>query len=399
MTDRNVVAYEKMERAIEMLKERQIDMWLFYSRMNRDTSLELMFHTSTLNEVLFLLTRNGRKIAVAQKEDAEAYKNSGLYTEVITVGELSLQEAVQSLLKEECPQTLALNVSQEDNRCDGLTLGLYKKLERIIGEECLNKIKVSSFPMLEELRAVKTVGEIEIMKECSRITTDIYDALFSRVRAGMSEVDVAEIMMEECAKRDVITAFGNPPEYPLVLNPKGGMSHRKPNPDNICEPGDMLVIDFSIRYLGYTSDIARTMYFLKEGETHAPREVTECVNAAIGAVEKILEKIRPGMKGWEVDAIGRSAITECGYPEFGHATGHQVGLEPHDGGTLLGMASKRASNGILRENEIYALEPTVLQAPDKPSAIVEDNILLTKEGYVLISKRQTELVEIPYCHF
>ena len=41
------------------------------------------------------------------------------------------------------------------------------------------------------------------------------------------------------------------------------MSHRGPNDTNICEPGDMLVIDFSIRYNGYTSDIARTMYFLK----------------------------------------------------------------------------------------------------------------------------------------
>ena len=43
-----------------------------------------------------------------------------------------------------------------------------------------------------------------------------------------------------------------------------------------------------------------------------------------------------------------------------------------------------------------ALEPTVLQDRDKRSAIIEDNVLLTEDGCVLISKRQTALIEIPY---
>ena len=33
---------------------------------------------------------------------------------------------------------------------------------------------------------------------------------------------------------------------------------------------------------------------------------------------------------------------------------------------------------------------------DKRSAIIEDNVLLTEDGCVLISKRQTALIEIPY---
>ena len=77
--------------------------------------------------------------------------------------------------------------------------------------------------------------------------------------------------------------------------------------------------------------------------------------------------------------------------------GHQVGLEVHDGGTVLGPKSvRRASQGILRKNEIYALEPTVLQDRDKGSAIIEDNVLITEDGCELISRRQTALIEIPY---
>ena len=47
MVDRKNVAVEKMDRAVQMLKENQIDMWMFYSRLNQDPSLELMFNTDT----------------------------------------------------------------------------------------------------------------------------------------------------------------------------------------------------------------------------------------------------------------------------------------------------------------------------------------------------------------
>lgn len=397
MINRNEVAREKMLRAAEMLKENGIDMWVFYARLKTDTALELMFNTDTKNEVMFLLTGSGERIAVAVAQDAAVYEAGGLYTRVITATPDTFMEVFKKLFDEFGVKSLAVNDSTEDTRCDGLTMGLFKKLEKAIGAETMARVKRCSYSMLEELRAVKTPSEIEIMKECSRITTDIYDALFKRIHVGLSEVDVAKIMMEECEKRDVVTAFGNPPEYPLVLNPKGGMSHRGPNEINICEPGDMLVIDFSIRYNGYTSDIARTMYFLKPGEEHAPQDAVDCANAAIRAVGAVMAQIKPGMRGYEVDAIGRQSIIDSGFPPFPHSTGHQVGLEVHDGGTTLGPKKGRSSSqGILRKNEIYALEPTVLQDRDKRSAIIEDNVLLTDDGCVLISKRQTALIEIPY---
>ncbi len=397
MINRNEVAKEKMQRAAQLLQQNNIDMWAFYARLKNDTALELMFNTDTKNEVLFLLTKGGDRIAVAVKEDAQKYEASGMFTKVVTAEGDGFMESFKQFFDSYGVKTLAINDSMDDTRCDGLSMGLFKKMEKAIGADTMARAKRCSYTMLEELRAVKTPSEIEIMRECSRITTDIYDALFKRIHVGLSEVGVAKIMMEECAKRNVVTAFGNPPEYPLVLNPKGGMSHRGPNDVNICEPGDMLVIDFSIRYNGYTSDIARTLYFLKPGEEHAPQEVQNIANAAISAVGAVMDMIKPGLHGYEVDAVGRQTIIDHGYPEFGHATGHQVGLEVHDGSTVLGPKNARKiSAGILRKNEIYAIEPTVLQDRSKGSAIIEDNILLTDDGCVLISKRQTSIIEIPY---
>ena len=396
LVDRDRVAEEKMTRAAELMRERDVDMWAVYSRLKTDTSLALLFNADTEREVLFLLTGDGERRVLCDPEDRAAFDSSGLFTEVLPVTGDGYMEGFRRLFAERQVRRLALNESTVDDRCDGLTVGLFRKLERAIGAETMARVRVSSYSMLEELRAVKTPSEIQIMRECSAITTDIYDALFERIHVGLTEVGVAKIMMEECEKRHVVTAFGDPPEYPLVLCPKGGMSHRGPNDINRIEPGDVLVIDFSIRYNGYTSDIARTMYFLKPGEEHAPREVTDVANAAINAVGQCMAMIRPGLHGYEVDAVGRKAIVDAGYPDIPHAVGHQVGLEVHDGGTTLSRPTRPASHGILRKNEIYALEPTVLQDRSKPSAIIEDNVLLTDDGCELISRRQTTLIEIPY---
>ena len=64
MIDRNEVAREKMSRAAEMLAQRGIDAWVVYTRGAADNALELMFNTSTKNEVLFLLTKDGKRVAL-----------------------------------------------------------------------------------------------------------------------------------------------------------------------------------------------------------------------------------------------------------------------------------------------------------------------------------------------
>lgn len=397
MIDRNEVAKEKLEQAHQMLCKNDIDMWVFYSRLKQDPSLELVFNTNTKNEVLMIITKSGKFIVLSAPADMRGFEKSGLYTDVIAVTSDTIMTEFKRIYKESVVKKLALNISSEDSRCDGLGRGLFLKIKKVLGDEELNRVMVSSYLMLEELRAVKTPSEVAIMEKCSEITTDIYDALYEQIHVGLSETDVGDIMMEELRKRGLDTALGDPGEYPLILLVKGGMSHRKPNSKNVCLPGDMLVIDFSVRYNGYTSDIARTMYFLKPGEAHAPQEVIDCANGAINAVSAVLEVIKPGMKGYEVDAVGRQSILDSGYPNIPHSVGHQVGLEVHDGGTRLGPDQDNIScQGILRKNEIYAIEPTVLQPDGLPSAIIEDNIILTDDGYRLISKRQTALIEIPY---
>ena len=146
MINRNDVAKEKMQRAAEMLRENGIDMWVFYARLKTDTALELMFNTDTKNEVLFLLTKGGDRIAVALPEDAESYKKSGLYTRVVTANGDGFMAEFRKAFDEFQVQSLALNDSMDDTRCDGLTMGLYRKLEKAIGAEVMAKVNAAAIP-------------------------------------------------------------------------------------------------------------------------------------------------------------------------------------------------------------------------------------------------------------
>lgn len=166
MIDRKNVAIEKMDRAIELLKENGIDMWMFYSRLNQDPSLELMFNTDTKNEVLFILTAAGDKMAFAQAEDAAAYEMAGIFTKVTVVTSETVMDEFKAVCEEKKPNRIAVNDSTDDSRCDGIGLGLYRKAARALGEGRMEALKVGSYSMLEELRAVKTPSEVAIMEEC-----------------------------------------------------------------------------------------------------------------------------------------------------------------------------------------------------------------------------------------
>ena len=101
------------------------------------------------------------------------------------------------------------------------------------------------------------------------------------------------------------------------------------------EPGHIMNIDFGVKKEGFCSDIQRTWYFLKEGETEAPEVVKKAFKTITDSIQLCAEKIRPGMTGLEVDTMVRGYITERGYPEYPHATGHQVGRSAHDGAATL----------------------------------------------------------------
>lgn len=396
-TSNRTIAKEKLDQATTLLRENGIDSWLIITREGSDPSLPLLVGTRSVHQAVIFINKTGRHRVVTSVSDKESYLETELFEEVITY-EATIDDVFLHEFNKEKPSQLALNISEGDHLCDGLSLGLYNWLERVLGKEVLQQIEVSSEPILKELRSVKSESEISAIQKAVDLTIDVYEEVFSQIKPGMTEKDIGQLFVIGMKKRGVSNGLGNPYDPPLVCTVRNGLAHRKPG-DHVTKPGDIVIIDFSLKYEGYVSDIARTCYFLKPGEKEAPEEIQRAFNAAIDAITESISALKPGMKGYEVDQVGRSCIEQHGYPTIRHSVGHQVGRETHDGGTVLGPRRnppRRAVEGEIQVGEVYAIEPTVIQDNGLPCILVEENVVVTEDQPIILSKRQTKLITIPY---
>ncbi|WP_407270120.1 M24 family metallopeptidase [Radiobacillus sp. PE A8.2] len=389
------IAAEKIAQAVQLMKAENIDTWLILTREGTDPALPLLVGVRSVHQAAIFLRSDNKHIVLTSVSDKGSYQDTNLFNEVITY-EASMDDAFRAVFEQLAVKKLALNISESDHLCDGLTAGLYQWLTDVVGAEVLTSMEVSSQLILKRLRSIKSPTEVALVKKAVELTVEVYEAVFNQIVCGMTEKEIGLLFVEEMKKRGVSNGLGNPFDPPLVCTVRNGLAHRKPG-DFKTIPGDIIIIDFSLKYQNYVSDIARTCYILKPGEEKAPDSIQHAFDTAITAITASIKALKPGAKGFEVDAVGRRQIELNDYPTIRHSVGHQIGRATHDGGTILGplRTPKRPEvEGVIEAGEIYAVEPTVIQDDGLPCILVEENVLVTDHKPVILSKRQTEIVLI-----
>jgi Xaa-Pro aminopeptidase len=391
MTDKHRLNREKISQAKAFLAESGIDCWIIKTKEGSDPCMPLMFGLSIVGDAILFVTP-GKVFALTSTIDAQDVRESGLFDTVYTYGPGEMGKTLLALVQELDPKRIAINYSRENMLADGLTVGSYRALMNMLTPEYASRVE-SSEPFLQRLRSIKSAQEIEYVRKAIEITLDIYDEVFAKVKKGMTEIEIGDLFVQGMAKRDVVNGITRKLTPPIVMT--CNISHRGPS-EVVLKEGDYLIFDFSVDYMGYCSDIARTCYVLKEGETEASESMQRAFETVYEAVNRAIATLKPGAIGKDVDLAARQHVLDCGYKDIFHAVGHQVGRNVHDGGTLLGplkKSYKNASLGTVEEGMVFAIEPTILYE-EGPAIISEDNVLVTAEGAVLLSKRQEALVLI-----
>ena len=388
----NALNQEKIAQSIRFLKQEEIDMWILYASEGADPAVSLVTGLHTIGPTVFVFTKEGKKLALCSRIDAQESEQSQLFDEVRKY-QTDLSELFPALLDEVDPQQIAINCSQDNHLCDGLTVGRYRWLKRSLGDVYGERL-VSSESFLKKLRSIKTPEEIYRIQEAVNTTTDIFEMIFSELKVGLSELQVSRLFLEEMEKHNVVMGLSREWSMPIVLKEK--VSVRAPG-NAVTEPGDSLIVACSVEYQGYVSDLARTAYFLRDGETEAPKQMQDSFAVVHEAITRAKEAIKPGRKGYEVDQVARQYLLEQGMPESTHATGYQIGRATHDSsGASLGPRWDRYGSApmkLIEANMVFTLEPTIIRE-DGTSIIVEENVVVTETGAEFISKRQDEIILI-----
>ncbi|MED3550099.1 Xaa-Pro peptidase family protein [Cytobacillus praedii] len=383
------VQKEKLNQAVESLREQNIDIWLILTSEGSDPCIPLVTGVGTVGPGVIIVTKKGEKFALCSSIDAQDIEESELFDEVYKHSG-SLAVLLAEVVGKINPNKIALNISKEEHLTDGLTAGRYRWLKKTL-KDVFEGEYVSSEEFLTLIRSIKSKTEIEHIDKAVKITEAIYKQVFTEMKAGMTEKELGALFVKELEKHKVVNGVDRTLSMPIVL--KENIAHRGPG-DAVVEEGDLVIFDFSVEVNGYVSDIARTVYFLREGETEAPEEIQAAFSAVHEAITKAALMIKPGVKGHEVDSAARKHYGSLGYPEITHATGHQIGRDVHDGGVLLGPRWKRYGNapfGELKEGMVFTIEPTLF-LDNGIHFIVEENVVVTSDGVKYLTERQDEII-------
>ncbi|MFD1031700.1 M24 family metallopeptidase [Metaplanococcus flavidus] len=383
---------EKMNQAIRYLNEEKIDAWIIYTSEGSDPCLPLVTGVKTVGPGAFLFHKSGNKVAITSSIDAQDARESKLFDQVLTYNN-GLAEELSKVISEWNPKTIALNKSRYEHLADGLTAGRMLWLKSTL-KDVFEGEYVSAAPFLNKLRSIKTAAEIEKIQTAINITHDIYQEVFHKIHAGMTEKEMGQLFVKAMEERGLVNGIDRTLSMPIVM--KDNIAHRGPS-DRKVEKGDLVIFDFSVDYEGYVSDIARTVYFLKDGEKYAPEKIQKTFDTIHEAITLTGKQMKPGITGNEIDQVAREHLVKNGYPEIEHATGHQIGQAVHDGGALLGPSWERygnAPNEPLERGNVFTIEPTVFLRDEGIHFIVEENVVVTDDGIDYLSIRQNELILI-----
>ena len=391
------IQLEKIEQAVGILNEQNVDMWLTFVREtehNADPALRLISPSNLTWHSALIITRSGYKVVVAGRYEVVNFQRMGGWDEVISYDQ-SIQPALIEVLDRLSPKEIAVNYSESDTAADGLSHGMYLTLQRYIAGKPYTLI--SAEDILNPLRGRKTPGEVARIRAAVALTDDIIDRITEYLRPGLTELEIANWIHETYRQEGVVPSW-DPGHCPTVTaGPDSPIGHTSPSNDYVTKPGELVRIDQGVILNEYISDIQRVWYLQPSGETTIPAAIQHAFNSVRGAILAAGAVLKPGVQGCMVDDAARKFITDAGYEEYQHAVGHQIGRTVHDGSTLLGPRWERYGKtpfGIVEKDNCYTLELGV-HVPGYGLVSLEEDVIVTDDGYEWLGQPQTEIIIVP----
>lgn len=363
---------EKHAQAVALLNQHGIDCWLTLAREGSDVLLPFVIGSDEIVGMSALMIfASGESVAVVA--DYDQGQVDGVFSKVIPYSN-DWKEPVRSVLRERAPAQIAVNFSEDDHGIDGLTHGLFLALRSVLAPIGLDDALVSSAPISAGVRALKSESEIERMRRACTITRRIFDDLTGMLKPGLTEAEIFEIVKERMTTYEVGSAWDE--SYcPIVSTSRTRPGHNPPGATKL-EAGDTLRVDLGVTFEGYCSDMQRTWYIRKPGESGIAGDVMHAYDTVRTGIMMAADAIKPGLTGFEVDEPVRQFVEERGYA-FTHALGHQLGRLAHDGGMVLGPRNERygsRSAGTIEAGMVFTLEPCTAMIA------LEDDIVVTENG-------------------
>lgn len=297
-----------------------------------------------------------------------------------------------------------------DPTFDERLVGLLRRFQRQRQREGTGPTSViDPAEMLHEMRLIKTPNELELLRRAIDISCEGHLAAIRALRPGAYEYEI------EAELRYVFRKSGSPRcGYTTIVGSGANATvlHYTVNNQQIKD-GDLVLIDAGAEFGYYTGDVTRTMpaggkftddqAVLYRLVLDAQLEAIETVRPGATFIEpharavRVLTEglVRLGLLEGEIDKLMEENALKKFYM---HRTSHWLGMDVHDAGPYkVADEWRRLAPGM-----VLTIEPGLYIAADEEGVDpryrgigirIEDDVLVTEQGYEVLSARAPKTIE------
>ena len=318
-----------------LMREHGIDMWVLVAREYLEdpvvaTMLDAESFSARRRTILvFFDPGNGKPV---ERFTVSRYGLAGLFDAAWKPEQQPDQwAALAEIISARNPKKIALNVSALSAFADGLTASQRDGVLGALSPELRARV-VSAEPLAIGWLETRTPAEMAVYPDIVRTAHAIIAEGFSGtvITPGTTTTDdVVWWYRERIAGLKLATWF-----QPSVNITRAGTTGTLDG-DTVILPGDLLWVDFGIKYLGLNTDTQHMAYVLKPGEVAAPAGLQAGMKAANAVQDALTSSFKVGLSGNAVLAAARAKAIAAGLDPVIYS--HPIGYHGHAAGTPIGM--------------------------------------------------------------
>ncbi|WLQ14645.1 type I methionyl aminopeptidase [Hahella aquimaris] len=250
---------------------------------------------------------------------------------------------------------------------------------------------------------IKTPEEIEKMRVAGRLAAEVLEMIEEHVKPGVTTGELDEICHKYITEvQQAIPAPLNYKGFPksICTSVNHVICHGIPSDKKILKNGDTVNIDITVIKDGYHGDTSK-MFFVGKPTIAAER----LVRVTQECLYKGIELVKPGVRLGDIGHVIQQYAESQHYSVVREYCGHGIGAVFHEEPQVMHYGAP-GTGMVIKEGMTFTIEPMINQGkrhckllPDgwtvvtkdhKLSAQWEHTILVTADGYEVLTKRSEE---------
>jgi methionyl aminopeptidase len=246
---------------------------------------------------------------------------------------------------------------------------------------------------------IKTAQEIKAMRNSGQMLASVLKKLEEKLVVGMSTKDLAIIAADELKSLGGDAAFLGYQDFPdvICISVNDEVVHGIPRTDKIIGEGDIVGLDFGVRYQGMITDAAISVIAGRPKQIGHIRLVEDTAQALQAGIAAVHDQVRTGDIGSAIEGSLQHRTYGIVRDLVGHGVGHQVHEDPN-----IPNYGRANTGPWLSAGMTIAIEPmvtlgtdavkvandgwTILTIDGSRAAHFEHTVLITEDGAEILTK-------------